>query len=141
MIIKDNLDIFNIVEFKSEKNLAEVNEKLKDLPKVLDKDTLKKLIDGEYDVSLKEYTDLNSYRTVMSALYGNSSANKAQSYMKNILGKEFDLEKISAKTFMDKMQEKGFSVKDSVGLYNAIQKYSVTTSILGKENSYVSAKI
>ena len=56
--------------------LDNINKQLKDLPKVLDKETLENFQKGEYDITLKEYTDMNTYRTTMTALYGNSSAKK-----------------------------------------------------------------
>ena len=43
--------------------LENINNQLKDLPAVLDKQTLQDLRDGRYDITLEEYTDLNTYRT------------------------------------------------------------------------------
>ena len=59
--------------------LESINEQLKDLPRVLDRETLDALRNGEYEVSLQEYTDMNTYRTTMTALYGNSSADRFNS--------------------------------------------------------------
>ena len=42
--------------------LDNINKQLKDLPKVLDKETLENFQKGEYDITLKEYTDMNTYR-------------------------------------------------------------------------------
>lgn len=137
-------DYKNSVEvFKSnslQDKLDGINDKLKDLPKVLDPLILQKLKDGEYEITLKEYNDLSSYRTVMSALYGNSSASKLPEYLKKISRIEDD-RKISAKDFIDKMQEKGLEKKAALKLYTAMKSYSVMNSYLLNNNGYVSAKI
>ena len=55
--------------------LANLDKQMQGLPSVLDEETLNNLVEGEYDITLKEYTDLNTYRNTMGALYGANSAN------------------------------------------------------------------
>ena len=89
--------------------LDNINKQLKDLPKVLDKETLENFQKGEYDITLKEYTDMNTYRTTMTALYGNSSANKFNSAINNYLGIKSD-KTATAKEFIEKLEDKGVQV-------------------------------
>lgn len=120
--------------------LDNINKQLKDLPSVLDKETLQKLKDGEYDITLKEYTDMNTYKTTMNALYGNNSASKFPSILNSIMGNSKN-EAVSAKKFVESMKEKGLSNTSAVKLYSALKTYSITSSLLGKNNSFISAKI
>lgn len=121
--------------------LDKINQQLKDLPAVLDKETLNKLRNGEYEISLKEYTDMNTYRTTMQALYGNSSANKFPSILNKFLGNQED-KVVSAKNFIERMEEKGVSKGSAIKLYTALKTYSATSSLLSGINyNFVSAKI
>lgn len=119
--------------------LDRINGELKDLPNVLDPETLKKLKDGEYEISLKEYNDFSSYRTTMSALYGNSSASKFPTMLNNLFGTE-EKNINSAKDFMDKMQENGVKKETALKLYKAMKSYSIMNSYMQISNNYVSAK-
>ena len=60
------------------------------LPSILNKDILTKLKNGDYEISLKEYSDFNSYRTKLDALFGNNSANKFQNYLNKTVGQSDD---------------------------------------------------
>ena len=120
--------------------LDKINEELKELPTVLDSSTLQKLKDGEYEITLEEYNSMSSYRTTMSALYGNSSASKLPSMLNNLLVNE-EKEVTSAKDFLDRMEENGIEKKAALKLYNAMKSYSVMNTYLGFKNSYISANI
>lgn len=120
--------------------LQDINKQLGDLPSVLDRQTLQELIDGEYDITLREYTDMNTYKTTMSALYGNQSADRFPSMLNNIVGNSSN-RNISAKEFMDIMRERGLTSTSAMGLYTALRTYSITSSLIGRNNSYLSAKI
>ena len=119
--------------------LEEINNQLKDLPKVLDLQTLEKLQDGEYDITLEEYTDMNSYRTTMTAFYGSSSANKFNSALGGFLG--YNNKQVNAKEFIQELQDRGVSSESALKIYSALKSYSTLNSLFGKQNSFVSAKI
>ena len=123
-----------------EQKLDRINGELKDLPSVLEPSILQKLKDGEFEVTLKEYNDLNSYRTTMSALYGNSSASKLPTMLNNLLiDKEEHIS--SAKDFIEKMQERGLAKGSAIKLYTAMKSYSIMNTYLNFNNSYVNAVI
>ncbi len=89
--------------------------------------TLTRLNNGEFGISLKEYTQINTYNTMMTALYGNNSANKFQNTL-NILTNSAENELANAKTFVETMQERGMSPKAAVNTLIALQKYSLMSS-------------
>ena len=119
--------------------LDKINSQLKDLPEVLDYETLEKFQNDEFEITLEEYTDMNSYRVTMNALYGSSSANKLNSALNGFLGLDDD-RKTSAKDFIQGLEDKGVDKMDALKLYNMLKSYS-TLSSLGQKNSFVSAKI
>ena len=121
-----------------ENQLETIRKKLDDVPSVLDKDTLTRLNNGEYNLSLREYTKMTTYNTMMSALYGNNSANKFQNTL-NILTNSAENELANAKTFVSLMQENGMSAKTAVQTFAALQKYSLMSSY-GNYN-YVNASV
>ena len=130
----------NYLSGVSEK-LQNINKQLKELPSVLNPDTLEKLQNGEYEVTLKEYTDMNTYRTMMTALYGNSSANRFNSALGRFLGLENN-RRVSAKEFMNALENKGVSQGSALKLYTAMKTYSSMSYLIsGQRNSFVSAKI
>ena len=115
-----------------------IQKQMEKLPSVLDKDTLTKLKNGEYEISLKEYTDFSSYKAKMNALYGNNSANVFQNYLNNTIGNSNDFT-ANAKDFIDKMQDNGMSNRQAVKLYSALKSYSLVSSF--KNYNFISAKI
>ena len=115
-----------------------VRQKLNSIPSVLDENTLTKLKNGEYEISLKEYTDMNTYNTEMTALYGNRSANNFQNIL-NIATKSKEDSLANAKSFVDKMKQSGMSNSTAVRMYSALQKYSLMSSF-GNYN-FVKAKV
>ena len=115
-----------------------VRQKLNSIPSVLDENTLTKLKNGEYEISLKEYTDMNTYNTEMTALYGNRSANNFQNIL-NIATKSKEDSLANAKSFVDKMKQSGMSNSTAVRMYSALQKYSLRSSF-GNYN-FVKAKV
>ena len=123
--------------------MKKITNQLDDLPSVSDRNTLQNLIDGKYKITLKEYTNLNSYRNVMSSLYGNGSANSFKNTINKILGREDENESINnAKNFIEKMKENGYSNSSAVKLYTALKSYSVISALQDtKNNSYVSANV
>ena len=110
-----------------ENQLQQIQEQLDNIPSLLDKNTLTKLNNGEYGISLKEYTELTSYNTMMTALYGNNSANKFQNTL-NILTNSAENELANAKTFVTTMQENGMSAKAAIHTLVSLQKYSLLSS-------------
>ena len=121
-----------------ENQLQQIQEQLDSIPSLLDKNTLKKLSNGEYGISLKKYTELNSYNTMMTMLYGDNSANKFQNTL-NILTNSAENELATAKTFVKTMRENGMSPKTSVQTYVALQKYSILSS--NANYSFVNANV
>lgn len=120
--------------------LQRIQRQIKNIPSVLDYDTLSKLRNGEYEISLKEYTSMNNYNTTMSALYGDKSANPFQQYIDKILNTNSnnDSSISNAKTFVDKMRENGLSNSSAVKLYSALKSYSLISSF--KNYNFVNAK-
>ena len=104
-----------------------IQENLSTLPSVLDKDTLTKLKNGGYDITLKQYTNMNSYNTMMNALYGNNSANTFQNTLNKLTNSAED-ELANAKKFVDAMKENGMSNQTAVKTYSALKKYSLMSS-------------
>ena len=122
----------------AEEKLQNIKAQMEKMPSVLDSSTLQKLRNGEYDISLKEYTNLNSYKNAMKALYGDNSANPFQNYVNKIL--EEDDDKIAnAKKFIDKMKENGMSSSKATKLYSALKTYSIISSF--RKYNFVDAKI
>ena len=113
---------------KNQAKLKAFQEQLNNLPTVLDKDTLTKLKNGEFEISLKEYTNISTYNTMMTSLYGDKSASTFQNTL-NILSKTPENELATAKSFVDKMREYGMSNKPAVKTFSALQKYSMMSSL------------
>lgn len=123
--------------------LERITKQLENLPSIASKNTLQDLIDGKYKVTLREYTNLNSYRTVMNSVYGNKSLNSFTNTINKILGRNDEDSAIqNAKEFVTKMKENGYSNSSALKLYSAIKSYSLISALQSSENnSYVSAKI
>lgn len=118
--------------------LERIKEKMQNLPSVLDSSTLQKLRDGEYEISLKEYSNMNTYRTMMDSLYGDKSADAFQNYLDKIFEEEAD-KVANAKSFVEKMRENGMSNSTALKLYSAIKTYSLVSSF--KNYNFIKAKI
>ena len=116
----------------SEDKFQKFQAQLQNMPSVLDETTLTKLKDGEFEISLQEYTSMNTYNTMMSALYGNNSANTFQNIL-NIMTDSDENNLATAKAFVDKMKANGMSNATAVRTYAALQKYSLMSSF-GKYN-------
>lgn len=134
LLLKNN----SIQSSDSSNRLQKVKTQLQNLPNVLDESTLTKLKDGEYEITLEEYTNMNSYNTMMTALYGNKSANQFQNTL-NLLTNSSDDELATAKKFVDKMKESGMSNTKAVKTYTALKRYSLFSSF--GNYSFVKAKI
>ena len=137
-IIQESLLLGSVSKNGQSDKLQKVQDQIKNLPSVLDKDTLTKLKNGDYEVSLKEYTNMNTYNTMMSALYGNRSANTFQNTL-NLITKSPEDELATAKTFVQTMKDNGMSTKTAVKTFAALQKYSLMSSF-GNYN-FVKAKV
>ena len=137
-IIQESLLLGSVSKNGQPDKLQKVQDQIKNLPSVLDKDTLTKLKNGDYEVSLKEYTNMNTYNTMMSALYGNRSANTFQNTL-NLITKSPEDELATAKTFVQTMKDNGMSTKTAVKTFAALQKYSLMSSF-GNYN-FVKAKV
>ena len=107
-------------------------ENSKNIPNILDKQTLSKLSDkdNEFGITLKEYTNFSTYNTMMNTLYGNNSANKFQNTL-NILTNSATNELATAKTFVEKMKENGMTNSNAVKTYSALKQYSMLSSSFG----------
>ena len=127
---KNQFDQINDILSNLKQNpLEELQEKLKNIPAVLDKDTVLKLRnkDNEFGITLKEYTNFNTYNLMMSTLYGDNSANKFQNTL-NILTNTPENELATAKTFVEKMKENGMNNATAVRTYSALKQYSILSS-------------
>ena len=119
--------------------LTQIRNRLSYLPSVLDENSLTKLRNGDYDISLEEYTSMSTYNTMMSALYGNHSANPFQNTL-NLLTASPEDSLANAKSFFDRMKSNGMSTKSAVRTYTALQKYSLMSN-LGNNYSYVKTSV
>ena len=137
-IIQESLLLGSVSKNGQPDKLQKVQDQIKNLPSVLDKDTLTKLKNGDYEVSLKEYTNMNTYNTMMSALYGNRSANTFQNTL-NLITKSPEDELATAKTSIQTMKDNGMSTKTAVKTFAALRKYSLMSSF-GNYN-FVKAKV
>jgi len=139
-ILQDSLRLYTLnQDTTSSDALKMIQNRLNSMPSVLDEDSLTKLRNGEYELSLKEYTDMTTYNTMMSALYGNHSANPFQNTL-NILTGSAEDRLANAKSFIDKMKKNGMSNQSAVRTYSALQKYSLMSS-LGNNYNYVNTNI
>lgn len=132
-------NVFLTVQNGVAEKLANLDKQMQGLPSVLDEETLNNLVEGEYDITLKEYTDLNTYRNTMGALYGANSANPLYSRLNTLMGNNNNTA-VSAKTFIENMRERGLSDEGALNLYTAMRTYSVTNTLLGN-NSFVNARV
>lgn len=137
-VLSESLLLSNYKQTDFSDKLQKIKTQLNELPTVLDKDTLTKLKNGGYDISLKEYTNMSSYNTVMGTLYGNSSANKFQNLL-NTITNASENSLATAKSFVEKMRENGMSNKAALRTYSALQKYTAFSTL--NNYNYVSAKI
>jgi ABC-type metal ion transport system substrate-binding protein len=137
-ILQNSLLLTGFSQNDQENKLQTVQNRLDSMSTILDKDTLTKLKNGEYEISLKEYTDMNTYNTMMASLYGNNSANKFQNSV-NLLTNSAEENLNSAKSFITSLRESGMSNQTAVKTYFALQKYSLMSSF-GNYN-YVNAKV
>ena len=137
-ILQTSLLLTGLGSTTSTDKLQNIQSQLKNIPSLLDEESLTKLKNGEYEISLREYTNMNTYNTMMSVLYGNNSANSFQN-MLNILTNNREEDYTTAKSFVDRMTENGMSNKTAVRTYTALQKYSLMSSF-GNYN-FVNAKV
>lgn len=96
--------------------------------------------DTEGEVKVEEYEDINVYKNALEALYGNKSANPLFPKLNSLMGKK-ENDVVSAKNFLENMQERGLSRKSALTLYSAMKSYSILNSFQQKNNSFISAKI
>ena len=118
--------------------IERLRKQAQNIPSVLDQDTLTKLRNGEYEISLKEYTNMNTYNNLMTVAYGNNSANPFQQYLNNYMNTDED-KLANAKSFIEKMKENGLSNNSALKLYSALQSYSLISSF--KNYNFVNAKV
>ena len=122
----------------AEDRISELRKQMENIPSVLDTDTLSKLRSGDYGITLREYTTLNTYNNLMAVTYGNNSASPFQSLLNNYL--ETDDDKLAnAKSFIDKLRDSGVSNSSARKLYSALQSYSLVSSF--KNYNFVNAKV
>ena len=126
-ILQNSLLLTNVNGEGKTNHLQTIQNQLKTMPSVLDEDTITKLKNGEYEISLKEYTNLNAYNTMMNAMYGNRSANSFQNTL-NVLTNSAEDELATAKSFIDSMKQNGMSNKTALQTYSALKKYSLMSS-------------
>lgn len=139
-ILQNSLRMYSVNNnSQSSDALTQIQNRLSSLPSVLDENSLTKLRNGDYDISLEEYTSMSTYNTMMSALYGNRSANPFQNTL-NLLTASPEDSLANAKSFFDRMKSNGMSTKSAVRTYNALQKYSLMSN-LGNNYSYVKTSV
>ena len=129
----------NIGNTTNTDKLTAFQNQLDNMPSVLDENTLTDLVNGKYDISLKEYTSINTYTTMMEALYGDNSANLFQNKLSDLIASSKEKSLANAKAFIEKMKENGMSNQSAVRTYAALQKYSLMSSAFGNYN-FVNAK-
>ena len=83
-------------------------------------------------------TNMNTYNTMMTALYGNDSANKYQNNLNALTGSAEE-GFATAKSFVEKMKENDMSNRMAVKTYHALQRYSLMSSF-GNYN-FINAKV
>ena len=76
-----------------------IRQQLNNIPSVLDENILTKFKNGEYEITLEEYTSMSTYNTMMTALYGNRSADKFQNIL-NIVTNSTEDSLANAKSFV-----------------------------------------
>ena len=113
------------------------------LPSVLDETTLNKVVDGEYGITLEDYTDLNTYNSNMRLIYANNSGNPLYSNLNTVMRNGTNNNSsVSARDFIDNMRDQGLSDVSAFRLYTALKTYSVNNILLGSgSNSFISARI
>ena len=122
----------------AKERIDELRKQTQSLPSVLDAKTLSKLRSGDYGITLREYTNLNTYNNLMTIAYGNNSADPFQQYLNSFL--ESDEDKLAnAKSFINKVKESGVSNSTARKLYSAMQSYSLISSF--KNYNFVNAKV
>ena len=126
-ILQESLLLTAVNKDGKTNQLQQIKDKLKDIPSVLNKDTINKLRNGDYEISLKDYTSMNTYNTMMSALYGDKSADKFQNTL-NILTNSAEDQLATAKSFVEAMKANGMSNGTAIKTYSALQKYSLMSS-------------
>ncbi len=126
-ILQESLLLTAVNKDGKTNQLQQIKDKLKDIPSVLNKDTINKLRNGDYEISLKDYTSMNTYNTMMSALYGDKSADKFQNTL-NILTNSAEDKLATAKSFVEAMKANGMSNGTAIKTYSALQKYSLMSS-------------
>lgn len=117
--------------------LQKIQDQLKNT-NILDKNTISKFQKGEFEISLKQFTNMNTYSTMMNALYGNNSANTFQNTL-NTLTNSAENNLATAKTFVENMKANGMSNGTAVRTYSALQKYSLVSSF--NNYNFVTAKV
>ena len=96
--------------------------------KTLNEEALSRLANGDYDISIKDYTNLSTYLSKMSALYGDSSASSFQQTINRVLNNG-ERSASGAKSFIDKMKKNGISNSSAMKLYAALQSYSIVSNM------------
>ena len=125
-------------EFLSKFTASKITSKSDVLSGIVNRNSFIEIKNGDYGITLKDYTTLNSYRTNMNSLYGNLSANKFTNYLNKLYGDTSN--SISAQDVIDKIREKGVSNNSALKVYQALNKYSFMSNDM-VNNSFVSAKI
>lgn len=132
------VSISSKIRESNNENLERLKKQMQSMPSVLSYDTLSKLKDGEYNISLKEYTTMSTYNTMMNSMYGNNSASPFQKYLNTFLKSDED-RLADAKAFVDKMRENGLSNSSATKMYSALKTYSLVSSF--KNYNFVNANV
>ena len=115
------------------------DESLADLYSLLSDDDYNEEDSG---MTVKQFTNLNSYLTVMNSLYGNSSASKFKQALNNVLNAGKNSQIANAQTFIQKMRDNGLSNSTATKMYKALNSYSLVSNMQTLDlSSYVSATI
>ena len=135
-------NVFLVAQNSFSEKMVNLDSQMRSLPSVLDKETLNDLVEGEYDITLQQYTDMNSYRNSMQLIHGNNSANPVYSGLNRLMGNgSSNNTTVSASNFIERMKDRGLSETSAFSLYTAVRTYSINNSLLSANNSFVNAKI
>ena len=139
--------LLGLTDKSTTERYEEIRQKIQNIKELstsaLTPQVVQDLRDGKYEITLREFTNFNTYNNIMSNLYGDSSADTFQSLLNVLSGKNGNnLTKgiANAKTLVEILKERGMTNKNALKTYSALQKYSLMSS-LQNNYSFVSAKV
>ena len=127
------LRLKNAVVQNNQNNNIDITSLLYDNDSVIDENT---------GITLKQFTNLNSYLTVFNSLYGNNSESKFKNALNNVLKAGQNSQITNAKNFVQKMKENGLTNSSAIKMYKALNSYSLVSNMQNSNfNSFLTAKV